>query len=206
EVFIHAERDQNNVVKNDETTQVGNDRREHVEHDETIIVGNDREETVGHDERITIGQDASLSVGRNQTIDIGKDRIETIGNHRQDRITANHHVVIGGNLEQQVEGHAELEARAEIRRRTRIYTLRAAEAVVIQGPGGSIRIDASGLTLDSPMIRINGELLKSAGGSENPFTLDSAPTSGKPLDRQCGRRPDGSCALPDCRCIGGRGV
>jgi len=206
EVFIHAERDQNNVVKHDETTQVGNDRSEHVEHDETITVGHDRDETVGNDERMTIGQDASLKVGRNHTITIGKDRTETIGNHRQDHITANHQVVIGGNLEQQVEGHAELEARAEIRRRTRIYTLRAAEAIVIQGPGGSIRIDESGLTLDSPTIRINGEMLKSAVGSENPFPMASAPTSGKPLDRQCGRRPDGSCALPDCRCIGGRGI
>ncbi|MFJ2983602.1 MULTISPECIES: type VI secretion system Vgr family protein [unclassified Pseudomonas] len=206
EVFIHAERDQNNVVKHDETTQVGNDRSEQVEHDETISIGHDRIETVGNDERVSIGQDAFVNVGRNHTLNISKDRVETIGNHRQDQITANHSIKIGGNLEQQVEGHAALEARMEIRRRTRRYELRAADTLVIQGPGGFIRIDETGITLDSPTIRINGDLLKSAGGADNPFSLNSAPISGEPLDRLCGRRPDGSCALADCRCLGGRGV
>ncbi|MDH0649314.1 type VI secretion system tip protein VgrG, partial [Pseudomonas sp. GD03867] len=205
EVFIHAQRDQNNVVKHDETTRIGNDRTERVERDETITIGHDRHETVGNDEQITIGQDKFVEVGRNQTFNIGKDRLETIGNHRQDRITANHSITIGGNLEQRVEGHAELEAKLEIRRRTRLYELKAGEAVVLRGPGGSIRIDDSGITLDSPTIHIKGVLQKAAGGTTNPFAISSAPVTGKPLERQCGRRPDGTCDLPDCRCLGEAG-
>ncbi|ANI35052.1 MULTISPECIES: type VI secretion system Vgr family protein [Pseudomonas] len=205
EVFIHAQRDQNNVVKHDETTQVGNDRKEQVDHDESILIGHDRTETVGNDEHITIGQDAALDIGRNHTIRIAKDRVENIGNHRHDQIAANHHTLIGGNFEQRVEGHAELEARGDIRRRTRRYELRASEAVVIQGPGGSIRIDETGITLDSPTIRITGQMLKSANGTTSPFSISSAPNTGKPLERLCGRRPDGTCPLPDCRCIRGPG-
>lgn len=205
EVFIHAQKDQNIVVKHDETTQVGNDRKEQVNNDESILIGRDRTETVGNDERVTIGHDAALDIGRNQTIKIAKDRIEAIGNHRHDQIAANHHTSIGGNLEQRVEGHAELEARGEIRRRTRRYELRTAEAVIIQGPGGSIQIDETGITLDSPTIRINGQMLKSADGATNLFSISGAPVNGNPLDRQCGRRPDGSCPLPDCRCTRGPG-
>ncbi|RCL28431.1 type VI secretion system tip protein VgrG [Pseudomonas sp. AFG_SD02_1510_Pfu_092] len=205
EVFIHAQKDQNIVVRHDETTQVGNDRKEQVNHDESILIGHDRTETVGNDERVSIGHDATLDIGRNQTIRVAKDRIETIGNHRHDQITANHHARIGGNLEQQVEGHAEFEARGEIRRRTRRYELRTAEAVIIQGPGGSIRIDEAGITLDSPTIRINGQVLQSPDGAGNLFSLSGAPTTGTPLDRQCGRRPDGTCPLPDCRCLKGPG-
>ncbi|CAI3805470.1 hypothetical protein GLGCALEP_03893 [Pseudomonas sp. MM221] len=205
EVFIHAQRDQNNVVRHDETTQVGNDRKEQVNNDESILIGHDRNETVGNDERVTIGHDAALDVGRNHTIKIAKDRIETIGNHRHDQITANHHIRIGGNLEQQVEGHDELEARVHIRRHTRRYELRASEAVVIQGPGGSIRIDETGITLDSPTIRITGQMLKSADGANNLFSISGTPVNGNPLDRQCGRRPDGTCPLTDCRCIRGPG-
>ncbi|TLP52672.1 MULTISPECIES: bacteriophage T4 gp5 trimerisation domain-containing protein, partial [Pseudomonas] len=203
EVFIHAQKDQNNVVKHNETTFVGNDRSEQVDHDETISIGHDRSQTVGHDERIRIGQDTFVDIGRNQKINIAKDRIETVGNHRHDQIIANHHISVGGNLEHQVEGHAELEAGLEIRRRTRRYDLRTAEAVIIQGPGGSIRIDDTGITLDSPTIHINGVLLQSASGSSNPFSISSAPITGKPLERLCGRRPDGTCPLPDCRCIKG---
>ncbi|WP_413247295.1 bacteriophage T4 gp5 trimerisation domain-containing protein, partial [Pseudomonas sp. Marseille-P8916] len=204
EVFIHAQKDQNNVVKHDETTQIGHDRNEQVDHDETISIGHDRRETVGNDERVVIGQDAFHDVGRNQILKIAKDRIETVGNHRHDQIAANHQISIGGNLEQQVEGHAELEAGAQIRRRTRLYDLHAAEAVVIQGPAGSIRIDKTGITLDSPTIHIKGDLIHTAGGVTNPFTISSAPNSGEPLERLCGRHPDGSCLLPDCRCLGGQ--
>lgn len=201
EVFIHAERDQNNVVKHDETTQIGNDRKEQVENDESILIGNHRDKTVGNDERATIGNDAFLKVGRNQTITVAKDRVETIGNHCHQQITANHHTRIGGNLEQQVEGHAELEASLEIRRRTRRYDLRSMETVLIQGPGGSIRIDETGITLDGSTIHINGQLIKSPGGNTNPFSIASDFVSGKPLERLCGRRADGTCPLPDCRCI-----
>ncbi|MBS9760288.1 type VI secretion system Vgr family protein [Pseudomonas mosselii] len=203
EVFIHAEKDQNNVVKHNETTFVGNDRSEQVDHDETLSIGHDRSQTVGNDERVRIGQDTFVDIGRNQKINIAKDRIEAVGNHRHDKITANHHISVGGNLEQQVEGHAELEAGLEIRRRTRRYDLRTAEAVIIQGPGGSIRIDDTGITLDSPNLHINGVLLQSPSGSTNPFSISSTPITGKPLDRLCGRRPDGTCPLPDCRCIKG---
>ena len=205
EVFIHAQKDQNIVVRHDESTQIGNDRKEQVNNDESILIGRDRAETVGNDERVDIGHDATLVIGRNQTIKIAKDRVETIGNHRHDQIAANHHTRIGGNLEQQVEGHVELEARGEIRRRTQRYELRTAEAVVIQGPGGSIRIDAAGITLDSPTIRINGQVLQSADGAGKLFSISGAPDPGKPLDRQCGRRPDGSCPLPDCPCRRGPG-
>ncbi|WP_060493681.1 type VI secretion system Vgr family protein [Pseudomonas sp. NBRC 111140] len=205
EVFIHAQKDHNIVVKHDESTQVGNDRTEQVNNDESILIGHDRTETVGNDEHVTIGQDAALDIGRNQTIKIANDRVETIGNHRHDHIAANHHITIGGNLKQQIEGLAELEARGAIHRRTRRYELRTAEAVIIQGPGGSIQIDETGITLNSPTIRINGQILKSPDGATNPFSISSAPVTGKPLERQCGRRPDGVCPLPDCRCIGGAG-
>ncbi|MBF8674293.1 type VI secretion system tip protein VgrG [Pseudomonas fulva] len=201
EVFIHAERDQNNVVKHDETTRIGNDRKEQIEHDESILIGNHREKTVGHDERATIGNDAFLKVGRNQTTSVAKDRVETIGNHCHQQITANHHTRIGGNLEAHVQGHAELEAGTEIRRRTRFYDLRSSETVLIQGPGGSIRIDEQGITLDGSTIHINGQLIQSPDGKSNPFSIPSGFVSGRPLERLCGRLADGTCPLPDCRCI-----
>jgi len=201
EVFIHAERDQNNVVKHDETTTIGNDRKEQVEHDESILIGNLREKTIGHDERATIGNDAFLKIGRNQSITVAKDRVETIGNHCHQHITANHHTRIGGNLEAHVQGHAELEAGVEIRRRTRLYDLRSSETVLIRGPGGSIRIDEQGITLDGSTIHINGQLIQSPDGNSNPFSIASGFVSGKPLERLCGRLADGKCPLPDCRCL-----
>ncbi|HCE3929169.1 TPA: type VI secretion system Vgr family protein [Pseudomonas aeruginosa] len=87
EVFIHAQKDQNNVVNNDETTQVGHDRSERVENDETVSIGHDRKEDVGNDETISIGRHRKEDVGKNETISIGRNRRVTIGGHKTETIT-----------------------------------------------------------------------------------------------------------------------
>ena len=74
EVFIHAEKDLNHIVKHDETTQVGHDRTEQVGRNETIHIGNDRMETVGQDEDLTIKSRPKYAViGRNRITKIEKD-------------------------------------------------------------------------------------------------------------------------------------
>ncbi|WP_233634313.1 type VI secretion system Vgr family protein [Burkholderia cepacia] len=212
EIYVHAQKDQNIHVNHDETTFVGNDRSEQVEHDETIAIGNDRKETVGHDEQVTIGQDRRhdigqddfLIIGRNHTIHTGKDRTEEVGNHRRDKTAANHTADIGGHLTQRVQGRAVLEAGQAIRHRTKVYEIHAAEVLEVKGPGGTVRIDGGGITLEGVAIRTKGPMTQQSGGASNPFAITGAPASGKPLDRRCGRRPDGTCPLADCTCLGGR--
>jgi len=97
EVYIHAEKDQNNVVENDETTNVGHDRTEDVGNDETITIGNNRTESVGKDETISIGSNRSESVGKNETISIGENRSEDVGKNETISIGANRTVDVGKN-------------------------------------------------------------------------------------------------------------
>jgi type VI secretion system secreted protein VgrG len=79
QIYIHAEKNQDNIVENDETTNVGNDRTENVEHDEKITIGNDRTESVGKNEKITIGKNRTEDVGENETVSIGKNRNHDVG-------------------------------------------------------------------------------------------------------------------------------
>ncbi|WP_420913630.1 bacteriophage T4 gp5 trimerisation domain-containing protein, partial [Achromobacter mucicolens] len=154
-------------------------RSEQVENDETITIGHDRTETVGNDEQVNIGQDRRhdigrddfLTVGRNHTLYTGKDRTEEVGNNRRDKTAANHWVSIGGHQEQSVEGRAELRAGQAIRRRTRDYSLHAGEALIIKGPGGTIRIDSTGITLDAISIQVKGPLKMQGGGGGNELAL-----------------------------------
>ncbi len=100
EVYFQAEKDHNELVKNNETRNIGNDWVENVGHDATQGVGNNRSETVGVDKDTTVGNnrvvaigtndtetvgvDRSLSVGSNETISVGSNSSETIGiNHTQ---------------------------------------------------------------------------------------------------------------------------
>lgn len=97
EVYIHAEKDQNNVVENDETTAVGNDRSETVGNDEKISIGNDRTEDVGNDETITIGNNRTETVGTDETITIGSNRTEDVGADETITIGSNRSVTIGSS-------------------------------------------------------------------------------------------------------------
>lgn len=79
QVFLHAEKNQDIEVENDETHWVGNDRSKTIDHDETVHVKHDRTETVDNNETITIGVDRSEQVGNNETIAIGANRSITVG-------------------------------------------------------------------------------------------------------------------------------
>ena len=79
QVYLHAQKNQDIVVENDETQSIGHDRTEKVGHDETITIGNNRTEKVGVDESITIGSNRTEKVGVNETITIGANRKIDVG-------------------------------------------------------------------------------------------------------------------------------
>jgi type VI secretion system secreted protein VgrG len=79
QLYIHAEKNQDEVVENDETVEIGHDRTEHVGHDEKITIDNNRTEKVGVNEDITIGANRTEKVGVNETINIGANRDITVG-------------------------------------------------------------------------------------------------------------------------------
>jgi len=74
QLTIHAEKNQDVTVENDEVVSIGHDRTETVGHDETITIGNNRTEKVGVNEMITIGSNRTEMVGANETITIGGNR------------------------------------------------------------------------------------------------------------------------------------
>ncbi|MFM9926163.1 type VI secretion system tip protein TssI/VgrG [Variovorax sp. H27-G14] len=97
QVYLHAEKNQDIEVENDETHWVGHDRSKTVDHDETTHVKHDRTETVGHNETITIGVDRSEKVGSNETIAIGVNRTETVGSNETITIGSNRTITVGAS-------------------------------------------------------------------------------------------------------------
>ena len=136
QVFLHAERNQDIEVENDETHWVGNDRKKTVDHDETTSVGNNRTEEVGNDESITIGANRSESVGLNEDISIGGSRTETV--------TVNENVTVGVNRTLGVGANEAVSVGA-----TRTETIGAAltqnvGAAYTQNVGGAITVSSAG--------------------------------------------------------------
>jgi type VI secretion system secreted protein VgrG len=81
QVVIHAEKDQEIAVENDETHWVGHDRTKNIDHDETTHIKHDRTETVDNNESIcingarteTVAKDESISISGGRTTAISKD-------------------------------------------------------------------------------------------------------------------------------------
>lgn len=114
ELYIHAEKDQNTIVENDQSIGIGHDQEVEIGNDQTIHVGKDRSLTVDgnetekvdkdktvdvtgeHDE--SIGKDMSLSVGGSRTMTVSKDLNETVEGAMGLKVTKDRTTTINGAL------------------------------------------------------------------------------------------------------------
>jgi type VI secretion system secreted protein VgrG len=118
QVWLHAEKNQDIEVENDETHWVGRDRTktidrdetnhikrdrtETVDHNETITVHNDRRERVDHNETISIGDNRREDVGKNEDVSIGDNQTHAVGKNRTRTVGDNESVAIGKNRSKKV--------------------------------------------------------------------------------------------------------
>ncbi|MEM9454305.1 MAG: type VI secretion system tip protein TssI/VgrG [Myxococcota bacterium] len=118
ELFIHAQKDQNSVVENDQTHTVHNDQTITIDNDRTKVVHNNQSETVDVDKSITVGGnhtesvtgDYSTTVGGSQTLTVGSDRTmsiganltETIGSALATTVATTHTLTVGAAAQESV--------------------------------------------------------------------------------------------------------
>jgi type VI secretion system secreted protein VgrG len=97
EVYIHAEKDLNSIVENDETRGVGHDRTTDIGNDETITVGHDRTEKVKNDEDITIVGNRTESVSKNESVTVGQNRTLTVALNDVNTVGVSHELTVGAS-------------------------------------------------------------------------------------------------------------
>jgi type VI secretion system secreted protein VgrG len=103
EVYFQAEKDHNELVKNDETRKIGRDWKEEVVRDATQDVGHDRAETVGNDKSTEVGRHRQVKIGSNDTETVGNNRALTVQNDETIHIVGNSAENIDKNHSQQVQ-------------------------------------------------------------------------------------------------------
>jgi type VI secretion system secreted protein VgrG len=123
-VTIHAEKNHELSVENDENHTVGHDETHSVGHDESHTVGNDRKkgvgnnenvsigknrtESVGDNESITVGKNRSVSVGASESLDVSKDQTESIGGSRTLSVGKDESITVSGSRTDQVGKNEEV--------------------------------------------------------------------------------------------------
>jgi type VI secretion system secreted protein VgrG len=177
QVYIQAEKNQDILVKNDETHSVGNDRKKDVKHDETTSIGNDRTETVGNNEKITIAKDRTIdvngeekasvvmdrthSVGQNEKIDIGQKQAITIGRDQDVKIGAAQSVDIARDQTLNIGKNQSIDVGSN-------QNTNVGKGVVIDaGDSITFRTGAASITLKSDgTIQIRGRNITVDGGGK----------------------------------------
>ena len=104
----------------------------HAEKNWTIMVENDKGQTVGHDETLTVKNDRTKTVTR--------DEKTTIGNNKTDNIGQILKVTAGDKIDEYA---------------TKTVVITAGVELTLNGPGGTIKIDASGITIQGVLVKIN---------------------------------------------------
>jgi type VI secretion system secreted protein VgrG len=118
----------------------------HAEKNWTIKVENDRKKSVGHDEATDVGNNRTESVGKDEAVTIGQNRAVTVG--KDDKLD------VGMNRKETVGQNLEVKAVQKI-------TLTAGMELKLVGPGGTITIGPSGVSIESPvLVSVQGTLVK----------------------------------------------
>ena len=102
QLYIHAEKNQDIVVENDETHSVGHDRSKDVGNNETVNIAKNRTESVGENESISIGKNRTETVEENENLTVGKNQSESIGQDRTLTVGKKESVSIGDDRTEQV--------------------------------------------------------------------------------------------------------
>jgi type VI secretion system secreted protein VgrG len=104
----------------------------HAEKNWNIMVENDKGQTVGHDETLTVKNDRTKTVVRDEKTKIGNNKTDNIG---QDLT-----ISAGKDIKESATMKVNITAGVEL---------------TLNGPGGMIKIDASGITIQGVLVKIN---------------------------------------------------
>jgi type VI secretion system secreted protein VgrG len=161
ELFVQAEKDQNTLVKNNQSLSVGADRSKSVGANETVSVGSNRTETVGADEAVTIGA--------NQTHDVGANRTRSVGANESVTIGANETVTIGAAADETVGASKSLTVAVAYQVTVGAAMNQTIGAALAQEIGGAKSVNVGAVSSENvggnKSVSAGGNISESAGGN-----------------------------------------
>ena len=146
----------------------------------------DWDENIEHDQKIRVGHERHDTVEANSYSEFKAEEHRTTHGDRRSEIKANDHLTVGGNQHVKIGTGQFIEAGNEIHLSSGLkVVLEAGSELTFKAAGSFIKLNASGITMAGPVIKINsgGGPGKGSGASpilpELPKPADTAP-AGEP--------------------------
>jgi len=98
QIFIHAEKNLDTEVENNETHSVDKNRSKTIGVDESSSIGKDRSKSVGENETENIGKNKTIKVGADHSEDIAKNKTLSVGDNHNEKIGKDMMLDVGKNI------------------------------------------------------------------------------------------------------------
>ncbi|MDH5445579.1 MAG: type VI secretion system tip protein VgrG [Gammaproteobacteria bacterium] len=157
QVYLHAEKDLDSKIENNETHTVDKDRTKTIGENETSSIGKNRDKSVGENQTESIGKNKTIDVGENHKETIGKDKtLDVTGNHSES-IGKNMTISIGKNLSEEVTGAYNEDVTKEYSLKAKKITMNADDEILLKTGSASILLKKNGdITIKGKNINIKG--------------------------------------------------
>jgi type VI secretion system secreted protein VgrG len=179
EVYIQAEKDRNELVKNDMSTTVQHDQSVTVQHNRTKTVKNDETTTIGHDrtEKVTHNENITIDGTHAQTIKKDTTIIITEGHYKHNVNTGTAKYFVKNALTEKY-GNAQTTTVEKNQTTTVKQTItiesteadvqiKAAKAIQLQTGSSSLSMKSDGtIEIQGVKITIDGKTIESSGEKE----------------------------------------
>lgn len=196
QIFIHSEKDMDVRVKKDLKEKIHGNRHlivgpdgkdgskgdylELIHQDRFIKVKRHKEEQVMGNMKLYIGGgeggNADIVVAKKKTEAVGGGSDLKVTGDSKENVTGKKSLTVGGDFDTKTGPKCAVEAAQEIHLKAGMkVTIEAGVQVTIKGAGGFISVDATGVTIQGTMVKINsGGAAGSGGGSSPASPADAA--------------------------------
>jgi type VI secretion system secreted protein VgrG len=148
EVFMHAERDFNRVVKNNDSLKVGFETKD--KGDQTIAICNDQSLDVGNDRTVHVTHDQVTNIDNNLTVHIKNDQVSDIDNDLTVHIKNNETRTVDKDQALKIDGGQKVKVGTTC-------VIEAGTSIELKVGASSIKIEAGKITLKSVQIAIEAD-------------------------------------------------
>lgn len=157
QIYVHAEKNLDTKVENDETHTVDHNRTKTIGDNETSNIGKNRDKTVGENQSENIGKDKSIAVGVNHTENIGKNKTLDVGENHTESVGKNMTIAVGKDLRETVDGKYTENVTKEYSLKAKSINMQADDEIVLQTGSASITMKKNGdITIKGNNITVNG--------------------------------------------------
>ncbi len=139
QVFIHAEKDTDFRVKNDQREWIGRDSHEIIKRDKRKLIERDEMVVIKRDQVVELGRDHHLKIKGKEAIDIAQTQSVKVGGNKAEEI--------GGNLAQKVTGNVYVKGN--------MVVIESQAGLTLKCGGNFITLLPAGVFIQGTMVMIN---------------------------------------------------